>query len=220
MSEFVAPTPVKPKANWADDASDEEEEEELENEILQEDEDSESDESSEEEEEQRRAVTVTKAQQPIEKKVIQVAQLSKKERKDLRLKELNDLDSILNEYNKDIIIPASSLSLEEKKEIVKEPTDKTEIDNEKLKKKKKKKAVSTNAKVSEEEVSTNPSTEIKTIETVDVAALLKAKLTKKKTSSSSASSLAIAEALKAAEEANKKKGKKDKSKKGYNETSY
>lgn len=238
MSKFTSTVPKTD--NWADAESDDEDEEheiaededENDDDLVDEGEDD-ADEDDEEEEDDdihfsprvpTSKVVVPSATIQKEKKV-DISQLSKKERQELKKKELEDLDSLLADF----VVDAPKVAAAEAEPAVTLETSGLDADaNEeankaKKSKKKKKKLVGGDDKVdivSKASVEESPESETVTV-VADVSTILKSKLKKTKKVTVDPQKVAVSEALKAVSSSDaKKKKKKDKSKLGYNETSY
>ena len=213
---------TKPRQNWAeDDSSDEEIIVEKATppvpQPVQEETEEESEEESESEDEEedtlRNITTSTVAQKPVEKKKAP-AQLSKKEKKELKQKELEDLDSILSQFGieqKDNSGNQAAAQVNTPQQESKEEVGTVE-ESKKKKPKKKKSTASSSAVPKQDEVETAAADVI-----VDISQVLKSKAKAKPKKATSND--AISEALKESRSVDTK-GKKSKDKKGYNEFSY
>jgi hypothetical protein len=222
--------------NWADSESDTDEEHEHRRgtavEEEQEEESKEEESDSEEEEDEKinnellAATTPSKQPSSLSKKEQQrLANLSKKELKDRKAKELEDLDSMLRGFSD--IPPVATSEVESTNGESQHQKQSTGVSNtadtegakdDKSKRKKKKKTAavdSTTVATPSEESLSIASTTVK-----DIASVLKQRTSTKKTAgkagAQTAQQLAVAEALKAA--AGDKKKKKDKTK--FSEFSY
>ena len=233
MSSFTdaAVTATKKKMDWAavgdsSDEEDNEEEEEVEEEENEEDDDDDDDDDSDDDEDEdttRQIGVVRSATETAKPKERDVTQLSKKERKELRMQELDDLDSMLAEFG---TVSAENHDSNAKSEPVEVTTTEGNDgnDDKKVNKKKKKKSAASK----QTDVSGAPSGEIAAVTPkddqvdvfVDVAAVLKNKLNKQKSGKKaptvpSAAAVALKEA---AGGDGKKKKKKDNAK--FSEYSY
>lgn len=143
----------------------------------------------------------------VEKKAAPKKPLSKKEQKELKKQELDELDQILSEFGVQVAQDTNTDgAVSEEVQAVSSTSEKDDKDG-KLKKKKKK-------------TQSKPAPVPQEAGAVDVASILKSKLKKNKKADGPQSE-AIKEALKVVAEVDSKKKKgKDKSKKGYSETSY
>lgn len=193
--------------NASEDATEDRNEEE-EDDSDDEDEEDESEEDDDDKLDLSR-VTTSQPQKKVEKKT---QNISKKERLELRQKELEDLDSLLAEFRVE-----KSETTTESIPKVEEVSSNLANESEEAKKKKSKKKKSTSSSKKDEpaESSAAPKTP------VDISSILKARTSKNKSSSGKTATLSAAQKI-AMEEAMKasaaKKKKKDKSK--FNEFSY
>lgn len=208
-------------ASWAqdEDSSDEE--------VLLHDEEDEDVEEEEEEEEEEVEIhdlnislkTSTEVK-PIAKP-INTANLSKKERKELQKKEIDELDSILSEFGAPVTssIPVDSSDIEEKNNNHIVVNDAPSVPPSDRKKKKKK---SSSKSPNNENVDKEPPVEDTPSIVTDVTAVLKNKL-KKNSKKSNNVSIAVQEALKATAATSDSKSKKKEmlkaKKQSYNEYS-
>ncbi len=191
--------------NWADDESSDEEDKPSRAEDAENDEESEDEESSSESgDDQIRPATNLVAREPIKAKEKPAAliNLSKKERKELKAKELNDLDALLCEFG---VETEKQTSMQEDEPNVVEIESKAETsppDASKAKKKKK--------KASDKKGSASEATRAEeTASNFEGLAKPKIKSLSKKAGPDAAISAAIAD-LKEAAEAKKKQKKKEK----------
>jgi hypothetical protein len=142
--------------------------------------------------------------------------VSKKDQKQLKLKELDELDSLLKELG---VSPSTEAVVADSEAVAISSTVAEADDDEKAKKKRKKKSAAASSSAETPIPSATEAELVADASPVDVAAVLKAKLSAKKSSKSTAVSdaqkIAIAEKS-AADKKNKKK--KDLSK--FNEFSY
>lgn len=139
--------------------------------------------------------------------------LSKKERMELRQKELNDLDSILAEYKQDQVVEKEGdFEIQQSSNVDDANGENEEQKNKRKKKKKHPKAG--NSAVAEEEAPTTQDI-VEEPSLVDIGSVLKAREKKKSTAKVDPLKIALEEAMK--NSSNKKK-KRDKSK--FSEGSY
>ena len=153
-------------------------------------------------------------------KIKDVSQLSKKERQEIRKKELDDLDNLLAEFGSS---PKPEEPSKVDEPIVDNVVDSSAGVSKSSSKKKKKKPQGSQAASGTTDASEAAVASVSdATEPVDVAAILKSRTKKsvKKGALGDAKSIAIAEALKEKGNASKSGKKKEKSKAGYNEFSY
>lgn len=223
------------KKNWADSESDSESEtKELQNDNSDDNSDSDSDADGDD---AKLNLIVEQSNSAISNyKKVDVTKLSKKERKAMKEKELEDLDSLLQQFSADLPTVNgdgnsgnsdgdnndNSNSVSNSNGIDNDEATNTEKKKKKKKKTTKKDDTITDATTSSAGNNDNNNTETTAAidtNTVDIKDVLRAKAAKKAASKNDASQKAIAEALKVTKEnTNNKKKKKDKSK--FNEYSY
>lgn len=240
------------RKGWADDESSEDEEDEAEleeNEDSDEEEDDEEKSDEEQDDEINDNLTSTtsinagrigmSSEVPTVPKEKSYDQLSKKERKELRMRELNALNSLLEEFIPPPIESASDtlIASQQNAEVnsIELSASQSVIEAEKQKKKKKKKSTKENVEASSSNIADGIITDVTQgiaetiIETevlkdpTDISEVLKNRVKAKKSTKSKTEALKVAEAeaLKAiAKGGDKKKEKKKKDKKNYNEMSH